>query len=181
MPILGHIFQKKDKKGFKKVSQLGGKIRGGSVKKDFKPTSQEAAVKKSASTTQSGSMRQALPDKVAGQAKKAQKKPKKRGASVIKFEQAHFAHGIVIRPHISEKSVSKNNQGKYVFEIHRKVSKPQITRAIETLYGVKVEKVNKISVFSKSKKYRRIQGKQSRHNKAVVTLKKGQEIEVLPQ
>lgn len=163
MPILGHIFKKKDKKGMKKIIQPKGRIRDELVRKDFRSTPQNVAVKKSTSI------------------KKPQKKLRKKSASVIKLEQAHFVHGIIIKPHISEKSVSKNTYGKYVFEIHRGVSKQQITEAIETLYGVKVEKVNKISVPPKNKRYMRIQGKQSRHNKAVVTLKRGQEIEVLPQ
>ena len=138
MPILGHIFQKKDKKGFKKTSQPRGKIGGGPVKKDFKPAIRATAVKKSVSTPpQSGGERQA---------KKPQKNLKKRGASVMKSEQAHFAHKVVVKPHISEKSVSENNQGKYVFEIYRGVSKQQIIKAIETLYGVKVEKIGRAHV-----------------------------------
>lgn len=163
MPILGHIFQKKDKKGFKKISHPRAKFKDGSVKKDFKPALQGAPVKKSVNT------------------KKTQKNLRKLSASVMKSEQAHFAHNVIVKPHISEKSVSKNNEGKYVFEIHKGVSKQQIAKAIEILYDVKVEKVNRISVPRKSKMYKRIKGKQSRYDKAVVTLKKGQEIEVLPQ
>jgi large subunit ribosomal protein L23 len=97
------------------------------------------------------------------------------------MESAHSAYGVVVRPHISEKSVEHNSEGKYVFEVASNVSKKQIKDAIEVMYGVKVESVNKIKVPAKKTRYRMQTGTKSRSNKAVVTLKKGQEIEVLPQ
>lgn len=152
MPILSHIFKKVRKKG----TQVQ-KIKDKSVDS----RAQKSVVKKD--------IKEQKPSK------------KKTASSAIKTEVAHAAHGVVVRPHISEKSVSKNSEGKYVFEIYKGVSKKQVADAIESLYGVRVEKVNKISVKPKNKKYRGSVGKQRRYNKAIVTLKKGQGIEVLPQ
>lgn len=108
-------------------------------------------------------------------------KSKKAASSAIKMESAHSAYGVVVRPHVSEKSVERNHEGKYVFEVASSVSKKQIKDAIEVMYGVKVESVNKIKVPAKKTRYRMQTGTKFRYNKAVVTLKKGQEIEVLPQ
>lgn len=97
------------------------------------------------------------------------------------MESAYSAYGIIVRPHISEKSVSGSDKAKYVFEIIPGANKKQIQSAIEVMYGVKVENVNKIKVPTKKTRYRAQSGSKARYDKAVVTLKKGQEIEVLPQ
>ncbi|MEX0870118.1 MAG: 50S ribosomal protein L23 [Candidatus Spechtbacterales bacterium] len=108
-------------------------------------------------------------------------KEESKAASSIKKEHAHTAYNIIVSPHISEKSVSQNTDGKYVFEVFTGANKKQIAQAVSALYGVEVEKVNKISVPDKARRYRRTMGRTSRNDKAIVTLKKGQEIEVLPQ
>lgn len=97
------------------------------------------------------------------------------------MDNAYSAYGVVLRPHISEKSVARNSEGKYVFEVAANAGKKEIQKAIETMYGVKVENVNKVKMPAKKTRYRFQSGTSSRPGKAVVTLKKGQEIEVLPQ
>ena len=153
MPILKHIFTKRNKKTAGRLKKRDDNF----VKKPISP-------KEFAKETSSES-----------------KLKRKSGASVIKSDKAHVAHNVIVRPHISEKSVSKNTEGKYVFEIYSGVSKKDITSAIEDLYGVKVEKVNRVSVKPKNKRYRKNVGSKTRHDKAVVTLKEGHGIEVLPQ
>ncbi|MFA6493058.1 MAG: 50S ribosomal protein L23 [Patescibacteria group bacterium] len=83
---------------------------------------------------------------------------------------------ILIAPIITEKAVSKVDQGSYVFKVSRKANKIQIANAITDLYKVKVEKVNVInkkpeSVFIKGKS-----GQKKAWKKAIITLKKGQKI-----
>jgi len=163
MPILGHVFKKRDKRGKKsvKADRFGKK----------KHTSDTRRVEKG------------LPDKIESKNKKTstKKKSKKSSGVSVKVNQAHLAHNIVIRPHISEKSVSNNQIGKYVFEVNSSSSKQTIARAIEEMYGVKVLKVNKIPVQKKNRRYRGSIGSKSRPAKAIITLQKGQGIEVLPQ
>ena len=162
VPVLSHIFKKRDK---------GGKARAEAerINKKQHGVSQKEKLEK---------IDVAKKEKIV---KKPERIAKKVAGSTIKTERAHLAHNIVVRPHISEKSVSGNHSGKYVFEVHKNISKQQIAQAVEIMYGVKVESVNKVSVSAKRKRYKGMSGKQSRHNKAIVTLKKGQGIEVLPQ
>lgn len=158
MPILSHIFKKRDK---------GGKARAEAEKRKDK-IQKEKVVKPELDAKNKAT-------------KKVKKAVKKSSGTTVKAEQAYLAHNIVVRPHISEKSVSKTHDGKYVFEVHKGTSKQQVAQAIETMYGVKIEKINKISVSAKKKKYRGSVGSRTRYNKVVITLKKGQGIEVLPQ
>lgn len=100
--------------------------------------------------------------------------------SSIKAERAHGAYGIVIRPHISEKSVSQNTDSKYVFEIENNTNARLVAGAIHDMYGVEVKHVNIIKVPNKKTQMRGKRGIRQRYNKAIITLKKGQQIEVLP-
>ena len=50
---------------------------------------------------------------------------------------------VIIRPVISEKSIAKiENENTLTFLVDRRASKPEIKRAVEEIFGVKVEKVN---------------------------------------
>jgi large subunit ribosomal protein L23 len=85
---------------------------------------------------------------------------------------------IIIRPILSEKSVSGTNNLKYTFEIEKDANKIEVKKAIEEIFKVKVEKVN-ISYMRGKKKWWK--GKLSwtkDWKKAVVTLKPGYKIEI---
>lgn len=56
------------------------------------------------------------------------------------------AHEIVIRPIITEKSMSAIGFKKYTFEVARNATKIDIARAVEELFKVKVAKVNTLHV-----------------------------------
>jgi len=100
----------------------------------------------------------------------------------MKAERAHGAYRVLVRPHISEKSVAQNEMRKYVFEVYQGVKAPDVRRAIEQAYGVEVARINMITVPSKRVRFRRgTKGYKTRYRKAMVTLKSGHEIEVLPQ
>ena len=83
---------------------------------------------------------------------------------------------IIIRPILSEKSYSGIANKVYTFEVNKKANKIQIGKAIESLYGVQVDKVNTISVKGKKKsqntKQGRTTGKTNDYKKAIVMLKK---------
>ncbi len=90
---------------------------------------------------------------------------------------------IIIRPIITEKSNRlMEDYNKYTFEVALDASKPEIKRAIEELFGVKVKKVNTMIVKPKKKrvwnKFRQY-GKTKKWKKAIVTLEKGQKIDIL--
>jgi large subunit ribosomal protein L23 len=156
MPILSHIFKKGSK--IKSQSKVRPSVSALKIEKEQKVSVTEAPAKQSSS----------------GRAAK-------KGGAAIKSHAAHIAYNVVVRPHISEKSVVGNNTGKYVFEVAYGASKQQIAQAIEKMYGVKIKKVNRVSVSDRPVRYKRTKGYKSRNDKAVITLEKGQEIEVLPQ
>jgi len=82
-------------------------------------------------------------------------------------------------PIITEKATDLAEKNKYVFCVDKKANKKQIKEAVETVYNVKVEKVNIINVPRKRKNYRfRIEGYKSGYKKAIVTLKEGYRIAI---
>ncbi len=61
-------------------------------------------------------------------------------------------YDIIIRPIITERSMSYVANKKYVFEVARNAGKIEIKKAVETAFGVKVAKVNTINVSGKNKR-----------------------------
>ena len=78
----------------------------------------------------------------------------------------------------TEKGTSLEPQRQYLFEVDRSANKVEIRKAIEEIYKVKVQAVNTIVVPGKPKQVRRELGYTSSWKKAVVTLQKGQKIDV---
>ena len=78
---------------------------------------------------------------------------------------------ILLRPLVTEKGVhraSRNNQ--YAFEIHREATKLDVKKAVEELFGVKVEKVRTQTRKGKLRRYRFRYGRTSDWKKAIVQL-----------
>lgn len=80
------------------------------------------------------------------------------------------AQDIIIRPIITEKSMDGLADRKYTFKVMKSANKIEVKKAVETLFGVKVEKVNTISVKGKKKRMGRSEGYTSDWKKAIVTL-----------
>ncbi|MEK7194020.1 MAG: 50S ribosomal protein L23 [Patescibacteria group bacterium] len=81
---------------------------------------------------------------------------------------------------ITEKATDLANVGKYIFIVDRKANKPRIKKAVETMYKVKVDSVNIVNTKGKMKRLGRSLGKTSAFKKAIVTLRKGDKIDVVP-
>ncbi|MCR5353457.1 MAG: 50S ribosomal protein L23 [Clostridiales bacterium] len=81
------------------------------------------------------------------------------------------AHDVIIRPIITEASMSRLADKKYTFEVASDANKIEIKKAVEEIFKVKVDKVNTISVKSKEKRVGYHLGKTSEWKKAIVTLK----------
>jgi large subunit ribosomal protein L23 len=87
---------------------------------------------------------------------------------------------IIIRPLITEKSnVHKELYNKVSFVVRRDANKVQIKKAVENIFKVKVAKVNTIIVRGKMRRYGRYIGKRASYKKAIVTLEKGYNIDIL--
>ena len=81
------------------------------------------------------------------------------------------AHDIIRRPIITEDSMERLANKAYTFEVASTSNKIEIKKAVEELFGVKVAKVNTISMKGKSKRVGYHVGKTSEWKKAIVTLK----------
>ena len=83
------------------------------------------------------------------------------------------AHDIIIRPVITESSLSATQNLRYTFEVLRSATKPEIAAAVEEAFGVKVQDVNTINMKRKPKKLGVHSGYTKAWKKAIVTLAQG--------
>jgi large subunit ribosomal protein L23 len=84
---------------------------------------------------------------------------------------------VIRRPLITEKSSAlKETQGTVCFEVHRQATKPEIKKAVESLFGVKVADVRVANMHGKVKRQGRFAGRRPDWKKAFVVLKKGEKM-----
>ena len=84
----------------------------------------------------------------------------------------------IISPNITEKATSLSEQNKIVFKVHTGAKKKAIKKSIEKIFKVNVIKVNTINYKGKNKIVRGRKSRKSNFKKAIVTLKKGQSIDL---
>ena len=84
----------------------------------------------------------------------------------------------ILQPVITEKATSLSEQNKVTFKVHNHASKKSIKKNIEKIFKVNVIKVNTVKKKSKTKMIRNKIGKKKGYKKAIVTLKKGQTIDL---
>ena len=84
----------------------------------------------------------------------------------------------VIQPIITEKATSLSEQNKVIFKIRNDASKKSIKKNIEKIFKVNVIKINTINKRAKTKIIRGRIGIKKGYKKALVTLKKGQSIDL---
>ncbi|MBE6863152.1 MAG: 50S ribosomal protein L23 [Ruminococcus sp.] len=80
------------------------------------------------------------------------------------------AQDIILKPVITERSMDDLQAGKYTFKVATDANKTEIKKAVETLFDVKVAKVNTLNVNGKAKRVGKYLGKTSDWKKAIVTL-----------
>ena len=81
------------------------------------------------------------------------------------------AYDIIIKPIITEQSMEQTEGKKYVFQVAIDATKSEIKKAIEQIFGVKVEKVNTIRMEGKEKRQGAAPaGRRASYKKAVVKL-----------
>ena len=88
-----------------------------------------------------------------------------------------IASDIILKPVITEDSIERLADGKYTFKVAKTATKVEIAKAVETLFDVKVSKVNTISVKGKEKRMGRYAGFRPDWKKAIVTLEGDKTIE----
>lgn len=86
---------------------------------------------------------------------------------------------LVKRPLITEKSSNLASMNQYVFLVENRATGPEVKKAIEATYKVKVASVRTINVPSRVKRIGRTIGEKPAYRKAIVTLKKGEKLDIL--
>ena len=84
----------------------------------------------------------------------------------------------ILFPVVTEKSTNLSSQNKVVFKVHYKANKNTVKKNIEKIFKVNVTKINIINKRSKIKITRGRKVKVAGFKKAIVTLKKGQNIDL---
>tara|TARA_B100001123_G_C14572979_1_gene734997 strand:- start:88 stop:381 length:294 start_codon:yes stop_codon:yes gene_type:complete len=85
---------------------------------------------------------------------------------------------IILSPSITEKSTFLSDKNKVVFKVHTGANKKAIKKSIEKIFKVNVVKINTINSKGKIKFVRGRESKKKNYKKAIVTLKKGQSIDL---
>jgi large subunit ribosomal protein L23 len=90
------------------------------------------------------------------------------------------ARDVIVAPVVSEKSYALMEEGIYTFKVHPSASKPEIRDAVQSIFGVKVSKVNTLTRLGKRKRNRRTftYGKRPDTKRALVTLVAGETIDL---
>ena len=81
---------------------------------------------------------------------------------------------IIRRPILSEKSAVKGEQGIMCLQVAKDATKIDVRRAVETLFGVKVDSVRTMTVHGKSRRFRLTASKRPDWKKAYIVLRKGE-------
>ena len=84
----------------------------------------------------------------------------------------------IISPVVTEKSTNLSGLNKIVFKVHKNANKKNIKSNIEKIFKVNVTKVNIINKQNRTKLTRGRKVKISGFKKAIITLKKGQSIDL---
>ena len=80
-------------------------------------------------------------------------------------------YDVILKPVITEKSMSGMAEKKYTFLVHTEANKSQIKEAVEKMFeGTKVKKVNTMNCSGKNKRRGMVVGKTAKTKKAIVQL-----------
>ena len=84
----------------------------------------------------------------------------------------------ILSPLLTEKSTNLSEQNKIVFKVHKNANKKNLKKNIEKIFKVNVTKINIINKQNRTKLTRGRKVKVSGFKKAIITLKKGQTIDL---
>ncbi len=121
-------------------------------------------------------------EKPAGESKAVAKAPEAVVVPKHKNEKISGETAWVLQsPQISEKAgyLAENNQ--YIFRVSKRANKTEVKKAIESTFGINVSAVRIINVPEKERKVGGKIGFKKGYKKAIVKIRAGQKIEVLPR
>jgi len=113
--------------------------------------------------------------------KKLPKQAEVRPPQVKREVRNSRAYRVLKSPHITEKATDLTKKNQYVFKVFPRANKSEIRKAIGGLYGVDVISVKIINIPPKKRRLGKISGWKPGYKKAIIVIKEGQKIEVLPR
>ena len=93
------------------------------------------------------------------------------------MEKLHL-YDKILSPLVTEKSTNVSDQNKIIFKVNKKANKKNLKKNIEKIFKVNVTKIN---IINKKSRIKTTRGKKIRvkgFKKAIITLKKGQNIDL---
>lgn len=105
-------------------------------------------------------------------------KPKETKTDVAKTPTFISARRIIIRPLVTEKAARLSSEGKYVFEVAKDAGRVEVQQSIAKIYGVRPVAVNIQNYRGKRVRFGRRFGQRKSWKKAIITLAKGEKIDV---
>ena len=79
-------------------------------------------------------------------------------------------YDIIIKPVVTEATMDMLGEKKYTFKVATDANKIEIKKAVEEIFGVKVDKVTTMNFDGKLKRMGRFEGRRAAYKKAVVKL-----------
>ena len=147
---------------------FGNKKKGSEEKDSKKVVAEKKDTKKTTKKTEETSMKDLYQDKNVKADTDTKSKKSKLKSSI--------AYKVLVRPLVTEKATNLVSENKYAFVVLLNANKLEVAKAVKSVYGVEVKDVNIIKMKGKRVSRGRIRGQRSDFKKAIVTLKKGQSI-----
>jgi len=114
----------------------------------------------------------------AAKAKPEDKKEEAPKPAVYVTRETGHAYKVLVRPLVTEKTTALQQLGQYAFEVARDANKMEVRKAVKAVYGVTPTSVRVITVLGKPVRSRTGKSRRSSWRKAMVTLKKGDRIDL---
>ncbi len=120
-------------------------------------------------------------DKKGSKPEKIEKAPQKIKEPSIKpvVEKGKVTGEVLESPRITEKTTFLSQANEYVFQVKKEANKTEIKKAVQSIYGVNVVRVNIINIPSKTRRVGRYAGERKSFKKAIVKIAEGQKIEII--
>ena len=114
---------------------------------------------------------------------KAEKKEKELKPQAVKSKKnvRGKSYQVLHSPHVTEKATDLSEKNKYVFKVYPRTNKIEIKKAVRDAYGIDVTDVKIINVPRKKRRLGKRIGWKKGYKKAIVKVKEGQKIEILPR
>ncbi len=142
------------------------------VKEEKKPAKKAVAKKEAPAKESAASMKELYSPE--SSAKKSSSSSKKAAPK----SNYKGAYRVLESPLVTEKAANLGALGQYAFVVAEGANKIEVRKAVEAVYGVSVQGVNIIRMQGKRVSRGRIRGQRKDWKKAIVTLKKGDSIQL---